>query len=244
MIYGTASDKGLIRSNNEDAFRIYSNDGEFPVAFILADGMGGHKKGELASSIACDYALERIKKSINEKTDISEIEEFLVDIMEKANVKVYLGSLEDEKNRGMGTTLTIAVVFENTLVVAHVGDCRLYLLRKNSLMRITVDHTLVQELVDSGKIYPEEANVHPKRHILTRALGVPEYITGDILTVRLDKNDKILMCSDGLYGFVSETIMKSVMKKHKNPADVAQLLVKYANSTGGEDNVTVIAGYL
>ncbi len=244
LIYGTASDKGLIRSNNEDAFRIYSNDGEFPVAFILADGMGGHKKGELASSIACDYSLERINKSINEKNDISEIEEFLVDIIEKANVKVYLGSLEDEKNRGMGTTLTIAVVFENTLIVGHVGDCRLYLLRKNSLMRITVDHTLVQELVDSGKIYPEEANVHPKRHILTRALGVPEYITGDILTVRLEKNDKILMCSDGLYGFVSESIIKSVMKKHKNPADVTQLLVKYANSTGGEDNVTVIAGYL
>jgi len=244
LIYGTASDKGLIRSNNEDAFRVYSNDGEFPVAFILADGMGGHKKGELASAIACDYVFERIEKSINEKKDITEIEEFLVDIVEKANVKVYLGSLEDEKNKGMGTTLTVAVVYEDTLVVAHVGDCRLYLLRKNSLMRITVDHTLVQELVDSGKIYPEEAILHPKRNILTRALGVPEYITGDILTVRLDKNDKILMCSDGLYGFVSESIIKSVMKKHKNPADVAQLLVKYANSTGGEDNVTVIAGYL
>jgi len=244
LIYGTASDKGLIRSINEDAFRVYSNEGEFPVAFILADGMGGHKKGELASFIACDYALEKIQQYINDKNDITQIEEFLVDIIEKANVKVYLGSLEDEKNKGMGTTLTIAVIYDDTLVVAHVGDCRVYLLRKNSLMRITVDHTLVQELVDSGKIYPEEAISHPKRHILTRALGVPEYISGDIFTVRLEKNDKILMCSDGLYGFVSESIIKAVMKKHKNPADVSQLLVKYANSAGGEDNVTVIAGYI
>lgn len=244
MIYGTASDKGLIRSNNEDSFRIYSNEGEFPVAFILADGMGGHKRGELASTIACDYVLEKITESINNKNSVKEIEEYLVEIIEKANVKVYLGAIEDEKNKGMGTTLTIAVVFEDVLIVAHVGDCRLYLLRKNSMMRITVDHTLVQELVDSGKIYPEEAITHPKRHILTRALGVPEYITGDIFTVKLDRNDKILMCSDGLYGYVSESIIKSVLKKYKNPADAAQLLVKYANSAGGEDNVTVIAGYL
>lgn len=244
MIYGTASDKGLIRSHNEDFYKIYSNDGEYPLAFILADGMGGHRKGELASSIACEYMYEQISENINEMRDIDTIEEFLKEITEKANVKVYLGSLESEKNSGMGTTLTAAVIFEDMLVAAHVGDCRLYILRKNSLMRITVDHTLVQELVDDNKISPSQAMKHPKRHVLTRALGVPEYMTSEIYTVSLEKNDKVLLCSDGLHGFVSEEIIKSVLKKHKNPADAAHLLVKYANSAGGEDNVTVIAGYL
>lgn len=244
MIYGTATDKGLIRSNNEDFFRIYSNDGDFPVAFILADGMGGHQKGELASSIACEYALNRISESLNDYESIDDVKTFLKDIIEKANVKVYLGSLENEKNAGMGTTLTIGVIYQDILIVAHVGDCRLYLFRKNSLMRITVDHTLVQELVDNGKILPENAMKHPKRHVLTRALGVPEYITADLYTTKLEKNDKIIMCSDGLYGYVSEDIIRQVVKKYKNPADAANLLLKYANSAGGEDNVTVIAGYL
>jgi len=244
LIYGTATDKGLIRSNNEDSFRVYSNNGDFPIAFILADGMGGHKKGELASSIAVDYSLERISNEIHSLESVDAVSEFLKDIFEKSNVKVYLGSLEDENNKGMGTTLTIAVIFEDTLIIGHMGDCRAYLLRKNSFMRITVDHTLVQELVDTNKISPEQAIKHPKRHVLTRALGVPEYMTAEIYTISLEKNDKLILSSDGLHSFVSESIIKSVIKKEKNPADAAQLLVNYANSSGGEDNVTVIAAYL
>lgn len=144
----------------------------------------------------------------------------------------------------MGTTLTIATVFDDTLIVAHVGDCRTYLLRKNSLMRITVDHTLVQELVDSENITPAQAMNHPKRNILTRALSVPEYITADCYSVILEKSDKILLCSDGLHGFVSEAIIKSTLRKERNPAQAAQKLVYYANFAGGEDNVTVIVGCL
>lgn len=244
MIYGSATDKGLIRSNNEDAFRVYSNNGEYPVVFILADGMGGHRKGELASRIAVDYAYEKISELIKAAASIQDTTDLLVDIVEKANVKVYLGALEDPDNKGMGTTLTITAIFENTLIVAHVGDCRAYLLRKNSLMRITVDHTLVQELVDSENITQAQAMSHPKRHILTRALGVPEYMTADCYSVALEKSDRILLCSDGLYGFIPESVIKTILKKERNPAIVAQKLVAYANSTGGEDNVTVIVGYL
>lgn len=244
MIYGSATDKGLIRSNNEDSFQVYSNKGGYPVVFILADGMGGHRKGELASRIAVDYTFERISELIQTTSNIQETTNLLVDIVEKANVKVYLGALEDSENKGMGTTLTIAAIYEDTLVLAHVGDCRAYLLRKNSLMRITVDHTLVQELVDSENITQSQAMKHPKRHILTRALGVPEYITADCYSVALEKSDKIIVCSDGLHGFVPESVIKSTLRKERNPATVAQKLVGYANSTGGEDNVTVIVGYL
>lgn len=244
MIYGSATDKGLIRSNNEDCFKVHSSNGGFPVVFILADGMGGHRKGELASRIAVDYAYEKISDRIAHVSTVQETTDLLVDIVEKANVKVYLGALEDPENKGMGTTLTIAVVYEDILIVAHVGDCRVYLLRGNSLMRITVDHTLVQELVDSENISQEQAMKHPKRHILTRALGVPTYMTADCYTVQLEKTDKILLCSDGLHGFVPESVIKSVLKKERNPAVTAQKLIEYANSTGGEDNVTVIAGYL
>lgn len=244
MIYGSATDKGLIRSNNEDFFRVYSNNGGYPVVFILADGMGGHRKGELASRIAVEYAYEKISGSITDSSDIEETTDLLVDIVEKANVKVYLGALEDPENKGMGTTLTIAAVFENLLIVAHVGDCRVYLLRKNSLMRITVDHTLVQELVDSENITQAQAMRHPKRHILTRALGVPAYMTADCYSVSLEKSDKILLCSDGLHGFVPESVLKTILKRERNPAMAAQKLVEYANATGGEDNVTVLVGYL
>ena len=244
MIYGSATDKGLIRSNNEDSFKVYSSNGEFPVVFILADGMGGHRKGELASRIAVDYAYEKIEESIAKTTTIQETTNLLVEIAERANVKVYLGALEDAENKGMGTTLTMAAIYENVLLIAHVGDCRAYLLRKNSLMRITVDHTLVQELVDSENISQEQAMNHPKRHMLTRALGVPTYMSADSYSVTLERADKILLCSDGLHGFVSEQMIKSILKRERNPAMAAQKLVAYANSTGGEDNVTVIAGYL
>ncbi len=244
MIYGSATDKGLIRSNNEDSYQIYSNSGGYPVVVILADGMGGHRKGELASRIAVDYAFEKISNSILKCSTVEEISNFLVDIVEKANVKVYLGALDDPENHGMGTTLSLAAIFEETLIVSHVGDCRVYLLRKNSLMRITVDHTLVQELVDSENITSAQAMKHPKRNILTRALGVPEYMTADIYTVSLEKGDRILLCSDGLHGFVEESVIKTILKRERNPALATQKLVAYANSSGGEDNVTVIAAYL
>lgn len=243
MVYGSATDKGLIRSNNEDSFKVYSNEGGYPVVFILADGMGGHRKGEIASSIAVNYAYDKIADTITKLPGVQEIKELLVDIVEKANVKVYLGALDASENKGMGTTLTIAAVSGNTLIIAHVGDCRTYLLRRNALMRITVDHTLVQELVDSENITPSQAMKHPKRNILTRALGVPEYMTADSYTVNLEKSDKIILCSDGLHGFVSEPVIKSVLKKERNPAQAAQKLVQIANMAGGEDNVTVIIGY-
>jgi PPM family protein phosphatase len=239
LIYGTATDKGLIRSINEDSIKVYHEEDHYPLVLILADGMGGHRKGELASKVAVDYVFDQVSKTISGLNDTQDAADFLRETTEKANIKVYLGSIEDDDNHGMGTTLTIAAIYEKVMIVAHVGDCRAYILRKNLMMRITVDHTLVQELVDLDKITSEQAMKHPKRHILTRALGIPEYVTSEIYTVALDKSDRILLCSDGLYGFVPESLIKTTVKKGKNPAETASRLVEYANAAGGEDNVTV-----
>jgi protein phosphatase len=242
--YGSATDKGLIRTNNEDCFAVVADADLLPCAFIIADGMGGRRMGELASSIAVEYVSRRLMEYLPGRTNPEEIATALHDIVEKANVKVYLGSLESEENKGMGTTLTIAVVLNGALVVANVGDSRAYLLRGASLMRITVDHTLVQELVDSGNISPEDARVHPKRHILTRALGIPEFMSAECFTVALSKGDRILLCTDGLHGAADEEDIRTVLRRERMPDAAARRLVELANRCGGEDNVTVITAFL
>jgi protein phosphatase len=244
LTYGSATDKGLIRTNNEDAFAVVADEDRLPCAFLVADGMGGHRKGEVASGIAIEYAAGRLMEYLPGRTDPEEVAATLRDIVEKANVKVFLGSLESDENKGMGTTLTIAVVLERALVVAHVGDSRAYLLRGNSLMRITVDHNLAQELVDSGIISPIEARSHPKRHVLTRALGFPEYMSAESFTVGLNRGDRILLCTDGLHGAAGEEDIRNVLRKERTPASAARKLVELANRCGGEDNITVVAAFL
>lgn len=244
MKYGTASDKGLIRTNNEDCFAVVADGERLPCAFLVADGMGGHRRGELASQIAVEYVSNRLMGFLPGRTDPMEVEDALREVVEKANVKVYLGSLESEENRGMGTTLTVGVLMDRSLVVASVGDTRAYLLRGHSLMRITVDHTLVQEMVDAGTLYPEDVRTHPKRHILTRALGVPEYMTAECHTVSVAKGDRILICSDGLHGLAEEEDIRATLRRERTPEAAAQRLVELANRCGGEDNVTCIVVFV
>ncbi len=244
LIYGAATHTGLVRANNEDHYAILDHDGSYPCALILADGMGGHRRGELASQIAVDYVKERLTGEFEHDLPGTDFGRTLTDILEKANVKVFLGSLASEDNRGMGTTLTLAVLLPDQLLLAHIGDCRAYLLRENSLSRLTVDHTLVQEMIDAGTITPEEAVRHPRRNILTRALGVPEYLQPDLLTIEIQRGDRLLLCSDGLHGFVPEDDIKALMRKDKTPAILAEHLIKLALDAGGEDNVTVLAAFV
>ncbi len=211
---------------------------------IVADGLGGHRKGELASRIAVDYAVSRLDGSIDTDDHPTEIAERLRDIIEKANVKVYLGSLANEENQGMGTTLTIAVVLPDTLVTAHIGDSRAYMLHDGELCRLTVDHTLVQELLEAGDLAPEETFNHPKRNIITRALGVPEYMQADTYIHPLRRGDRVLLCSDGLHGYVRDEQIRQILRKDKNPAIVARRLIDIANSVGGEDNITVVLCFI
>jgi len=244
LIYGAATHTGLVRANNEDNYAILDHDGSFPCALILADGMGGHRRGELASQIAVNYARSRLLEEMSAGSWPEDKGRLLTDIIEKANVKVYLGSLESEDNHGMGTTMTMALMMDHELNIAHVGDCRAYLLRDNELVHLTIDHTLVQEMVDAGTLSPDETMGHPRRNVLTRALGIPEYIQPDIAKLSINRGDRLLLCSDGLHGFVSEDDIRTQLRKEKNPAILAEKLITLALNEGGEDNVTVLAVYL
>ncbi len=241
LITGAATHVGLVRANNEDSYALIGNQGAFQCALILADGMGGHSHGELASKIATDYVREQLDELARQDVLPEDLPGRLKDVTEKANVKVYLGSLEDDDNHGMGTTLTIAVIQPGILVLAHIGDCRAYLLHDGELIQLTVDHTLVQEMVDAGSLDPAESIGHPRRNILTRALGVPEYLQPDISTHEIVSGDKILLCSDGLHGFVSEDSIKKTMITENNPDHMADALIRLALDAGGEDNITVLS---
>ncbi len=243
LIYGAATHTGLVRANNEDHYAIMSHEGNFPYALILADGMGGHRRGELASQIAVEYVKERLSQEFQKNLPTEDLSRLLADILEKANIKVYLGSLEDEENRGMGTTLTLGVILPDQLLLAHIGDCRAYLLRDSNLTRLTVDHTLVQEMVDAGSLTPDESTRHPRRNVLTRALGIPEYLQPDLLTVPVQHGDRLLLCSDGLHGYIDEEDIKTLLRKDKTPAILAENLIQLALDAGGEDNVTVLAAF-
>ncbi len=240
---GASTHVGLVRANNEDSYSVLDHEGGYPYALILADGMGGHRRGELASQIAVDYVRERLSEEFKMHVNANELSRQLTDTVEKANVKVYLGSLSNEENRGMGTTLTLAVFLPDQLLLAHVGDCRAYLLRGDDLRQLTVDHTLVQELVNAGSLTPAESLQHPRRNVLTRALGVPEYLQPDIMTIPLHEGDRVLLCSDGLHGSVAEAAIHNCMKKEKTPAELAEKLVALALEAGGEDNITVLAAF-
>jgi PPM family protein phosphatase len=238
MRYATATDKGLVRGNNED-FHAALAVGDDAV-FVIADGMGGHAVGELASRTAVEYVLSSLPRELEAARTKKEIEDVLHLMVEKANVKVYLESLDKNENRGMGTTLTIAVIRDWRLYLSHIGDCRAYMLHGSQLDRLTADHTLVQELVDTGSITEEEAMTHPKRHVLIKSLGVNEYMSPDTYSFDISEGDLIMMCSDGLYGFVTETEIRTILRRHKDLNACASQLINAANKAGGKDNITVI----
>jgi len=238
MRYASATDTGIVRKNNED-FQAVLNAGQDTV-FVIADGMGGHAVGELASRTAVEYVLSALPRELESAKNKKDIEDVLRLIIEKANVRVYLGSLDNKDFKGMGTTLTIAVLRDWRLYISHIGDCRVYLMHGSTLDRLTVDHTLVQELVDTGSITAEEALTHPKRHVLLKSLGVNEYMSPDTYSFDISEGDLILMCTDGLYGYVDETEIRTILRRHKDLDACAAQLIGAANRTGGKDNVTVI----
>ncbi|MBP5491750.1 MAG: Stp1/IreP family PP2C-type Ser/Thr phosphatase [Clostridiales bacterium] len=234
----SVSDKGLVRTNNEDCLAVFSVGKD--ECFVIADGMGGHAAGELASRIAVDYVQEALNDYLFETDDPEKLLRLLSFTLEKANVKVYLESLGSFRYRGMGTTITVAVLRDKKLYVSHIGDCRLYLLHGQHMKQLTTDHTLVQQMVDSGAITKEEARTHPKRNMLLRSLGVNEYVMPDTFTVDMSNGDVILLCSDGLYGCVEDKTIRAVLRKHKSLEYCAQVLLDLANGAGGTDNISMI----
>jgi serine/threonine protein phosphatase PrpC len=201
-----------------------------PPLFAVADGMGGAKAGEIASRLAA----AAVREEEGERVDVAEL-------IREANRRVFERAREDASASGMGTTMTVALAENDHVTIGHVGDSRAYRLRDDELEQLTEDHSLVAELVRSGKLSPEEAETHPQRSVITRALGTEADVDVDTFTVAAQPGDVFLLCSDGLTTMVGEEHIVDVVGQHRNDLErAAKQLIADANRSGGEDNVTVV----
>jgi protein phosphatase len=222
------TDTGRKRRRNEDSFVCE------PPLFAIADGMGGAQAGEVASRLAAG--------AIREGGPATGGEQRIFDLIQEANRRVYDRATSDPNTSGMGTTMTVAIVNGDDVAFGHVGDSRAYLIRDGRMEQLTEDHSLVNELLKSGKLSPEEADVHPQRSVITRAVGTDPDVDVDTFTVTARAGDLYLLCSDGLTDVVSEKEIFGLVEENRGDIDRAlRALVKEANRGGGDDNITVVA---
>ena len=232
------TDIGKVREINQDYYYT-SEENSIPKLCILADGMGGYKGGEVASKLAVDSARKYIENNFsNNFSQKEEILKLIGNAVEYANMVVYEKSKEVQELEGMGTTLEICLIYNNKAYIGHIGDSRIYRIRKDVIRKLTKDHSYVQQLVEDKKITREEAKIHPKKNMLTRALGCTPYVEPDLRARNFEKGDIFIMCSDGLTNMVEEKRIYELVKQDINTA--AGNLINEANSAGGYDNITVI----
>lgn len=230
------SDVGMLREINQDSFLMLENKEKEIIAFGVADGLGGHNAGELASALCMDILREYF--NISNKF-YEEMKKEVKGIIEYANKRILDFANENKEAAGMGTTLTLCIYHEGECFIVHIGDSRCYKINKDEIKQITVDHSLVSHMVASGEITKEEAEHHPNRNIITNALGTQEEFFIDTYVEKLKKGDIILICSDGLSEHVENEEIKEIV--NSNDLDTAKhLLIDRANENGGSDNITVV----
>jgi protein phosphatase len=231
--YGVATDVGRVRTNNEDSLLVLDG------LWAVADGMGGHRAGEVASQLAV-RGLELTMASVEQTPTVEQ----LIEGVRRANIAIIEDSLTNPDHRGMGTTITalapVDLKGEETLAVINVGDSRTYRLHDGELEQLTEDHSMVQEMVRDGRLTPEEAATHPQRNVVTRALGVEPDLDVDWLTVTPYAGDRFVLASDGLFDEIPDRLIAGVLRRQPDPYAAADELVRLANEAGGHDNVTVI----
>ncbi|SHH51536.1 Stp1/IreP family PP2C-type Ser/Thr phosphatase [Clostridium intestinale] len=230
---GLISDVGKRRPVNED-YADYHETDEYKL-FIVADGMGGHNAGEIASKLATEIILEYIK----DNWDTFKEDCILENAIKASNKKVFSVSNKDEEFKGMGTTIAACLITESNLYVANVGDSACFMLEDHKLIKVTKDHSLVQELLDSGSITEEEASTHPRKNIITRAVGAYEEVMVDIFKLPKVMKNKYLLCSDGLLNEVTNDEIEDILNSYDNEESAKQL-VTLANEREGRDNITVL----
>lgn len=233
------TDKGVIREQNQDAYAVGELPGEVAWA-VVCDGMGGAAGGNIASALAVKVISDKINASYNEKMREASIRNLLESAITAANIEVYDMAKARQELRGMGTTVVCAIVRDNVAYIAHAGDSRAYLANKDGLTQLTVDHSMVQDLVNQGRITAEEAENHPNKNLITRAVGVDDNIEIDFTQTELNKNETLLLCTDGLSNYVSKSELLDDISDGQYYA-FADRLVKRANNNGGGDNITVVA---
>jgi serine/threonine protein phosphatase PrpC len=227
--YAVASDTGRKRRRNEDTYVVA------PPLFAVADGMGGAQAGEVASKLAASALHSAEPEGLG---GLREVEA----LIQEANRRVYDRATTDPSASGMGTTMTVALVEGMSVVIGHVGDSRAYLVRGERMEQLTEDHSLVNELQKSGRLSAEEAQVHPQRSVITRAVGTDPAVEVDAFTIQADEGDVFLLCSDGLSDMVPDEEILELVDRHRDNLDRAvKMLVAAANRGGGEDNITAVA---
>ena len=239
MRFAAGTDTGLIRNSNEDSYRIIPESSRNPCVVIIADGMGGHNCGEVASRMTVDYISEFIERSGSQLFSCPDIGEEIRKQVGEVNTAVFEASLASPEASGMGTTLTMAVIVGTRVTVAHVGDSRLYMACSDTMRQMTQDHSYIEELIKNGTLTREEAERHPRKHVITRAIGSSKDLEVDILDFEAQKGDVLLLCTDGLTNMICENEIYSIIK-NSEPQKACEQLIEAAKTKGGEDNITVI----
>lgn len=233
------SDIGKAREMNQDSYYVSDLEKDELRLYILADGMGGYKGGEIASSLAVasarNYVVNNFKKTKKDKESILEL---LKKSVEYANKVVCEKSLEDEDLHDMGTTLDVCLIYNNKVFIGHIGDSRVYRIRKNIIRKLTTDHSYVEKLLKEGTITKEEAYNHPKKNMLMKALGCSSLVEPDVICKGFLKDDILLMCSDGLTNMLRDNEIYNLLLN--NPDKPVEALIQNANDLGGYDNITTI----
>ncbi|MED1937503.1 protein-serine/threonine phosphatase PrpC [Bacillus subtilis] len=239
MLTALKTDTGKIRQHNEDDAGIFKGKDEFILA-VVADGMGGHLAGDVASKMAVKAMGEKWNEAETIPTAPSECEKWLIQQILSVNSKIYDHAQAHEECQGMGTTIVCALFTGKTVSVAHIGDSRCYLLQDDDFVQVTEDHSLVNELVRTGEISREDAEHHPRKNVLTKALGTDQLVSIDTRSFDIEPGDKLLLCSDGLTNKVEGTELKDILQSDSAPQEKVNLLVDKANQNGGEDNITAV----
>ncbi len=236
MIISAKTDIGAFRESNQDAFAT----GTFVSGdawAVVCDGMGGVSGGMIASQICIDKVSSVIKRGYRDDLSVKSAKNLLQSAINTANTAVFEESVKDSSLHGMGTTVVAVILIKSVAVIGYVGDSRAYLIN-DTIKRLTKDHSLVQVMVDSGKITEEEAKTHPDRNIITRAVGIMNFVDVDYEITDFTENDKILICTDGLNGAVDDEIIFEIAKSSND--ETADLLIKTAIDSGSRDNITVV----
>ncbi|MFC7061260.1 Stp1/IreP family PP2C-type Ser/Thr phosphatase [Halobacillus seohaensis] len=237
MIGSFLSNQGKVRNHNEDAGGVYKNE-EGQILAVVADGMGGHQAGDVASQLAVSTLHNKWDEtSMIETPEIAE--KWLEEAITEVNQVILQHSREHEECRGMGTTVVVTICSNQFASVGHIGDSRVYLANSYGFKRVTEDHSLVNELVRSGQISEEQAEHHPRKNILLKALGTDEHISPDIVTLDFEHDNRLMLCSDGLTNKIEEYELEKILDYSGDWVDYNQSLVDLANDRGGEDNITV-----
>ena len=231
------SDKGVVRNSNQDAFMSGLTDSGIAWA-VVCDGMGGANSGDVASRLAVDHFSAALKAGLRPNMSEHSVKNLLISAIASANIRVFDKSKESSEFNGMGTTVVAVLVIGSTAYFIHAGDSRAYVLSGDELQQITRDHSIVQSMIEDGRLTVEEARFHPRKNVITRALGVDEFVEPEFNMCDLNYGDIVLLCTDGLTNFVDYKEIVGILKS--TDENKAESLVNEANKNGGGDNITAV----